>query len=391
MTAAETIREHDTNAAIGIISDEPHVLYSRVLLPHYLKKRIRREQLFLRKADDFVKKRIDLLLGESVSFVDSGRKEVMFSGGSVSGYEKLLIASGGRVKPWGKEEDRGFIYRLQTLDDADRLQSVLTDIKSPLVIGGSFISLEFLEIFVLNGAAPTLLFRDAHFFGKLLDGDGAEILHDNFARHGIIVRAEDAVADAERDDGKLKISTKALHEIKCDAVAVGIGLERNMEFLKESGIALGEKGVRTDEFLATDQEGVFAAGDAAEFYDLIADRHRVLGNWTSAFLQGKRAALNMLGQKEPFRNISTYSITSLGFQITALGDCDGGLETIARVDAARNQYERLFIKEGALKGAVLINRFQDKPHLARLIEGRISIEPHREALHDMAFDIHTIS
>ena len=37
VTAAEAIRGIDTQATIGVVSDEPYPLYSRVLLPNYLK------------------------------------------------------------------------------------------------------------------------------------------------------------------------------------------------------------------------------------------------------------------------------------------------------------------------------------------------------------------
>lgn len=390
VTAAETIRERDTGSAIGIICDEPHILYSRVLLPHYLKKRISREQLFLRKVDDFTKKRIDLRLDERVSFIDFKRREVLLAGGAGLGYQKLLLASGGRVKQWGRDEDKEFVYRLQTLDDADRLYGALARVKAPLVVGGSFISLEFLEIFILNGISPTLLFRNAHFFGKIIDAQGAGILRSNFEKHGIRVQAQDSVEEVVHQAGKLKVLTKAFHEIECDAMAIGVGLERNIEFLQNSGVEIGENGVRTDEFLATNQEGVYSAGDLAEFYDVVSGRHRVMGNWTNAFLQGKRAALNMTGDIEPFKNVSGYSITNLGFQITALGDCDGDLESVSRIDSVRNQYERFFLRDGILAGAVLINRFQDKPHLARLIEQRVRIDQYRDKLKDFEFDIKEI-
>lgn len=391
VTAAETIREKDASATIGILSNEPHLLYSRVLLPHYLKKRIRREQLFLRKADDFTKNKIDLRLGESISAVDPGRHEVMLGSEALLGYGKLLIASGGRAVQWGKEEDQEFIYRLQTLDDADRLHAALADIKTPLVIGGSFISLEFLEIFVLNGTPPILLFRDAHFFGKLLDDGGGDILRNNFERHGIRVQSGDAVKEIVTRVGQRKVFTQALHEIPFDAIALGVGIERNMKFLQGSGITMGEKGVRTDEFLKTNKGDVFSAGDVAEFYDVLSGRHRALGNWTNAFLQGKCAALNMLGREETFRSVSAYSITNLGFQITALGDHEGHEETIVRANLAKDQYERFFLKGGVLKGAVLINSFQDKPHLTRLIEQVVNIEHYRQKLQDFAFDIREIS
>lgn len=394
VAAAETIRENDPHSSIAIVSDEPHPLYSRVMLPAYLKKKIAREKLFLRKAEDFFDKKIDLRLEEKVSFADFRKKEVGLTNRTIIGYGKLLIASGGRVSEWNQRRsphDEEFIYRLQTLDDADRLFKVMPEIKQPLVIGGSFIGLELLEIFSANGITPKALIRSSHFLDRILDSVGGEILRNNLERHGIYIQFNDSVAGIEKTGGgKIEVATKGLRKIECDAVALGVGIERNVGFLANSGIKLGEKGVHANEFLETSETGVFAAGDVVEFYDLILGAHRVVGNWTNAFLQGKRAGLHMLGKREPFKNVTGYSINNFGFQVTALGYCDSKLESIIRIDAAQNQYERFFLKDGVLVGAALINRFQDKPHLAKLIENKTKIDEFKDRLRDFKFDVQNI-
>lgn len=390
VSAAETIREYEPNATIGILSDEPHIIYSRVLLPSYLKKRISREQLFLRTADDFTRKNIDLRLAEEVRFVDVKRKEVGLPNRGTIGYGKLLLASGGRVKPWGEEADQEFIYRLHTLDDADRLFAALDSIRHPLIIGASFISLEFIESFALNGIGATLLMREGHFFGDILEAQGGELLREHFERNSIALVPNDTVSGVVVRGDSVVVATAGLRKITCDAVAVGIGIDRNIGFLQGSGIALGERGVRVNEFLEASERDIFAAGDIAEFYDVVFGKHRLVGNWTNAFLQGKRAAANMAGRRAPFRTVSSYSISNLGFQITALGDTSDARDTVVRMERRSNEYARLFLREGVLVGAALINRFQDKPHLAKLIESRTPLEQYRASLASFAFDIHTI-
>ena len=390
VTAAETIREHDGLGRIGIISDEPHLLYSRVLLPGFLKKRIRREQLFLRTAEDFSEKNIELLLEEKVGAADVPRKEVLLTNRRAISYDKLLVASGGRVTPWVPEGDPPYVYRLQTLNDADRLLEQLEKITRPIVVGSSFISLEFLEIFVLNKINPLLLVRGPHFFENFLDPQGGNLLRDNFEKHGVITQFSDAIAEVNERDTTLRVVTKGIRNVDGDALALGIGIERNVDFLLGSGVELGKKGVIVNEFLEASVDGVFAAGDVAEFYDVILEKHRTVGNWTSAFLQGKCAGLNLVGQRTVFKNVSSYSITNLGFQITALGECSNKLESVIRQDRRRNQYERFFIKDGVLVGAALINRFQDKTHLANLIASKTKIEEYRDELKDFTFDINTI-
>ncbi|MBI3442398.1 MAG: FAD-dependent oxidoreductase [Candidatus Sungbacteria bacterium] len=411
VTAAETIREQDPDATIGIVSHEAYPLYSRVLLPSHLKRKIPREKLFLRTGDDFIANRIELRLQETVTAIDAKRREVTLRNGATLGYAKLLIASGGRVKPWGRPEDESVIYRLQTLDDADRLFDALGSIKNPLVIGSSFISLEFLEIFLLNGLTPGLLMRDEHFFASYLEKIGGELMRAHFQRHHITLYEHDEVAQVRRaapgssqigtQEGRARIDltvlTKKQQVIPCDALAVGVGIERNLAFIDRSNILRGNVGIRVNEFLETGQESIYAAGDVAEVLDPVTGTYRATGNWTSAFLEGKHAGLNMSGMRVPFTNIPSYSITNLGMQITVVGEClptadlpKGDADTIVRVDTDKNEYERLFLVEGSLRGAVLINRFKDRAHLIRLIETHQKLDAYQDRLSSFQFDITTI-
>lgn len=390
VTAADTIRENDPISTIGIIGDEPYVLYSRTLLPAYLKKRVSRSRLFLREPEDFDKKKIDLLLKEKVSFVDVKKQEVGLINHKLIGYHKLLIASGGRVRRWRGVDDEDFIYRLHTLDDADRLLREMDDVKKPLVVGSSFISLEFLDIFTVNNIVPLLLVKEDRFFPKFLDKEGGELLRDNFEMRGIQTQFDDTVSEIAVLGENLEVETKGLRKIKCDSVALGIGIDRNTEFLHGSDIKFGAEGIRTDEFLETSRPGIFVAGDAAEYYDLIFDEYRGAGNWNNAFLQGRTAGLNMVGKRAPFKNVSSYSIANLGFQITILGYCKEGMDTIVRIDYEAKQYERFFVRSGVLTGTVMINRFQDKPHLAQLIKNKVSVEKYKYNLDSFGFDIRSI-
>lgn len=392
VTAAETIRAHDPNGTIAILSEEPHPLYSRVLLPGYLKRRIRREKLFLRHPNDFTEKKIDLLLGVKAIYVDIKFRRVGLPDREFIGFKKLLLASGGRAQAWDViKEEKPYLYRLQTLEDADRLAADMDLIKNPIVVGASFISLEFLEIFVLNNIKPMLLCRDDYFFKNFVDQSGGEMLKENFEKHGIKTQFNDSVLDIKERGGLgLRVTTRAYREFDSDTLALGIGLERNIDFIRGAGILLGERGIRTNEYLETNIEGIFSAGDAAEFYDVISGKYRLLGNWTNAFLQGKTAGLNMAGKREVFRNVSSYSITNLGFQITVIGECRADSDQEVRIDKYKNQYERFCIQDDVLVGATLINRFQDKPHLTKLIEAKINIANWRESLRDFEFDIRAI-
>ena len=389
VTAAETIRRQDKKTKIILVSAEPHLLYSRVLLPNFLKKKLPREKLFLRSAKDFSEKNIEIISAAAAEIIPD-KKEIRLRDNSFISYQKLLIASGGYPTPWGEKKFADKIFRLQTLDDADHLREKLDFIKKPVVIGGSFIVLEFLEIFIANNISPTLLLREKHFFHRQIDASGADILEENFRQYGVEIIKEDEVEKMETaNEDRLKITTKNKKKLNTDAFCAGIGLERFLDFTGPR-IAKGERGVKTNEFLETSQKDIWAAGDIAEFYDIISEKHILAGNWTNAFLQGQRAGLNMTGDRKEFRSVPTYSLTNLGVQITALGRTGDFKSAIIRSRPADKIHACVFTEKDTIIGATLLNSFQDKPVLSELIEKKINIKPYREKMANPDFDIKSI-
>lgn len=391
VAAAEAIRSRDSGGSVVILSAEPHLLYSRVLLPSFLKGRIPRERLFLRAAEQMSEARIEIAAGAEVVSVDAANRRVLTAAGDFFSFDTLLIASGGRVRDWpyGSGER---VYRLQTIEDADRMAADIGAgrIREPLIVGSSFIALEFIEIFLARGVMPRVLTPDPRFFAGMLEEKGGEMMAAHLARHGVAAFFNERIRTAEERDGVWEIQTESARVLSADALAAGIGLERNMSFLKDSGVELGKQGVKADEFLETGISGVFAAGDVAEYFDEISGRHRVSGNWTSAFLQGTRAGLNMAGERAAFGHVPSYAIQCAGLRIAALGECGPDAETAVRMDSALPRYERFFLRERRIAGAFLINGAQDLSHIAGLIAGKADMRPYEELLSDMAFDIRRI-
>ncbi|MDO8561120.1 MAG: FAD-dependent oxidoreductase [bacterium] len=407
VTAAETIRGLNKDATIAIMSQEPHLLYSRVLLPNYVKKKIRKDQVFLRTIDDFEKKDIVLLLEKEAVFLDVAKREVKAKSGEICSFDKLLIASGGAPMPVNiPGEKLAGVFRLQTLDDADSLLEALPEAKKAIVIGGGFIGLEFLEIAHVYKIPTVLLSRGPKFFENVLDSTGGELMRKNFERFGINAIFEDEVVEFGGKERVSGVRTKKGIVVDGDIVGVGIGLKMNDNF--SLGIGLGsppqagvapihtdmpERGIRVNEFLETANPGIFAAGDVAEYFNVSSGRFGRHGNWTNAFLQGRTAGQNMAGKERlVFKNVPFYSTTNLGLHITFLGDTEEGegAETVSRNALPGNMYERFFLREGKLAGAVIINMFHDKPALAELIEKGVLINNARENLTDMSFEIKTL-
>ena len=97
-TAAETIRQKDKDGRVAILSAEPNFLYSRVLLPEFIRGEVGLEKVMLRGADDYKKNGIEIFLGEEVEKLNTYELSLKTKSGKEFKAKKILIASGGRPK-----------------------------------------------------------------------------------------------------------------------------------------------------------------------------------------------------------------------------------------------------------------------------------------------------
>ncbi len=394
-TAAETIRLHDHSGSILIISGESEVLYSRVLLPKYLQGKLAREKMYLRALDNYTKNGIDVALGQEVVGVNFDTRELITSEEKKISFRKMLVASGGRPNAWnvpGGESTR--VLRFQTLHDTDIARACMTEhrgssISEAVVVGGGFIGLEFMDAALAHGYKTHLFLQKKNLFSGLYDEAGAKIFESTLEQNNIVLHPDTVVARLEESSDGLTVYGSHETVIKNAAwCGVGIGLKKNLVVFEGSGIEIG-RGVRTNSFLETSLKDVWAAGDIAEYHDAIFNERRIVGTWTNSFMQGKVAGANMAGVRTEFKTVSTYSAKNLGLHITHVGmveNLERG-EYIVRVWPGGTAYERLFMRDGILVGAVLINRFQDKVALSALIEVGARIAPYADKISDIHFDV----
>lgn len=394
VTAAETIREQDPRGSLAVISGESHPLYSRVLLPRFVKGLIRREQVFLRTAEGYRRKGIEFFSGTEAFALDAGARRIRISSGDELEFGKLLIAGGGRPRPLGiRGENFTGVSRFQTLEDAERIREDVSSARQAVVVGGGFIALEYLDILSRAGIPTSLVLTGPHAFSRFVDSSGGEFLHDHFRRHGIeSIVTGDGLAEINGSSVVSAVRTDRGETMACDFLGIGIGLVRTISWLSGSGIASSPRGVITDEFLETGVPGIFAAGDIAEFAETGSGRRVSGGTWTNAVIQGRIAGRNMVagsGDKEPYRTIAAYSITCLGWPIACIGETGEGPDVDAgsRIGRERDWYERFFFRGERMVGAVLINRPENQRLATMLIRDGVPLGAAKTRFADPAFDI----
>ena len=330
-TAAEVIRQLKPQASITIITDENHEEYSRVLIPHYIRGKVSREQVFLKKPEWYEEKGIELIKGIKVIKLDSGGHGVDLSNGEQIGYKKLLIAIGGDVNRLNiAGSDLANILYLRTIKDADSVIEAAKKSKKGLVLGGGFVSLDFATGFRVNGVEKVvILTRDPYFWSGHLDPESGRLMKNLLLKNGVeIMTGEEADSffGQEKVEGAV---TKSGKKLEADIVGVGIGIKPDLEWLEKAGIKTN-RAILTNEYLETNMADVYAAGDCAEFHDVFFERRHIMGNWANATSQGAAVGKTMIhsassgqvGQRTVYETISSYSDTFFDNSYSFIGVTD---------------------------------------------------------------------
>jgi NAD(P)H-nitrite reductase large subunit len=386
-TAAEHIKKLDSTAVVTVFADEAYQLYNRVALPPLLKGKVQERNVIMRKPDDHLQKGFELLLETPVESVDVVGQTVTTREGREYPYDVLLVATGGRTR---KLELAGAhldgVYVFQTLDETKSIVERILESRTAVALGGSYIGYELADGFAERGLHTTWIMRGQRFLWRVLDEIGGQVVDLLAADMGVEVIHDDFAAELCSDNGRVKgVKTLGGRYVETDMVGYGVGNDLNTSVLAGTGVEVN-RGVVTDKFLRTNITNVFAAGDVAEFFDIVINRHNVMGTWDNSISQGRIVARNMLGGQEVYDEVPTYVTTMFGSRLSVLGitpDVMGGLESVVRYDIPTRHYKKLFFYENRLVGAVIIGELRGRRKLVQLIRARQPVEGDREALFDL--------
>jgi 3-phenylpropionate/trans-cinnamate dioxygenase ferredoxin reductase subunit len=358
-TAVETLRTADRVADIGLVTDEPHLMYYRPRLPGYVGGHVALAQILERDAAWARRLRLDLCRGERVTALDADAHTVTLGDGRCIGYRKLLVATGARPRRLNVPgEQLAGVSSLWSLADAERIRSLLTAARRAVVVGGGFIAAEMIEALRLHGLSITYLVRGPRWFFPFTDETAGEMVAAELAELGIDARFNAGVACIEGEAGRVKaVRTSDGDRLPAEIVTASLGARWEMGWFAAAGGRVG-RGALTDEWLRTDLPDVWAAGDAADPLNPHTGARTKTFNVYTAGVQGKMAALGMLGQPRQLQRVPWYGFRMLGLFFTFVGMVDTrapGLTDWVHSNPDERGYTRVFLRDRRVVGGLLVN------------------------------------
>jgi len=388
VTAAQTL-SNEPGTEITILGREPHLYYSRPRLWSYIAGEIDREDLFARKQEWYDENNIEVLLGEEAVEIFPEERQVRTGSGVSHGYDKLLLATGASafVPPIEGRSLAG-VFSLRTLEDAEAIKAHASQSQKAAVIGGGLLGLEIARVLLGLGLEVTVLEAAPRLLPQQLDEQGAGLLTSLLQEMGMRVRSGVRV---EKVAGEEKVAEVLLAEgerLAADLVLLSTGIRSNVELAKKAGLAVN-RGVLVDQNMRTSHEGIYAAGDSAEFDG------RVYGIIPAAMEQARAAAAAMLGQQPDYTGtIPSTNLKVTGISLTSmgeyLGECDGCQEYRV-LDEEQRIYRKVVIKDGVIRGTILVNDQARSGPISQLIRSGKDISGHEQDILQDEFDIKTLS
>jgi 3-phenylpropionate/trans-cinnamate dioxygenase ferredoxin reductase subunit len=345
-SAAKGIREIDKDGSLAIISSESHLPYDRPPLTKDLWKGKEVEKIY-RGTD---KLNLEIILDTEIVSLNPAQKELADNKNNKYTYEKLLIATGGKVikLPFGEEH----ILYYRTLRDYEKLTLLVKTKNDFIVIGGGFIGTEIAAALAMNGKKVTMAFPENLIGERVFPKDLAEFVTNFYKEKGVEIKSSESALGIESARGKLILTTSSGKEIKTDAVVGGIGIRPNTELAKSAGIKV-DNGITVDEYLRTNIDSIYAAGDAANFYNPVLDKRIRIEHADNANKMGKHAGLNMAGKKEPYNYLPFFysDMFELGYE--AIGELNSSFETYSDWAAPFRKGVVYYLKQGKVRGVLL--------------------------------------
>jgi NADPH-dependent 2,4-dienoyl-CoA reductase/sulfur reductase-like enzyme len=323
---------------------------------------------------------IEVKLQTEIERVDLQKKRLRATSGETFEFEALLIATGARARKLDcPGNDLPNVFYLRSLDDSRKIRASAESCKQAVILGGGFIGMEVAAVLAQKNIETTLILREDRVWNRVFTAPMSEFFERYYVSRGIQLLKAERVA---RLEGKDRVSGAVLssgRKIPCDLVVAGIGATPVSELFTNSGLTV-ENGVVVNEYLETKLPGIFAAGDVANYLDIIFDKRRRVEHWDNAVSQGQHWAGLVRGDRKPFSHVPYFFSDVFDLSYELWGDSEGSTQTVARGDLNSSSFSVWWLKQGRLVSAFAMNRpDEERQAAAEWVKAKQLVSPERLA------------
>ncbi|MEU6463165.1 FAD-dependent oxidoreductase [Streptomyces sp. NPDC046976] len=330
LRAAEALREQGFTGSLTVVGDEPHPPYDRPPLSKQVLLGVAPADstgLPMRRDPE-----AEWVLGVRATGLDTLGRRVLLDNGESLPYDRVLIATGTRARPWPNPAEAALdgVFTVRTREDAAGLAAALdAGPRRVLVIGGGFTGSEIASACRERGLEVTVTERGPAPLVGALGGTLSKLAAVMQRNHGVDLRTGVTVTRLLGEKTFTGVELSDGNQVDADVCVVALGAVRNVEWLADSGLAAGPRGLACDagcrafNMYGIVTDDVFVAGDVSRFpHPLFGYQLLSLEHWGNAVTQAEVAAHNMVNPgplRRPHLALPTFWSTQFGLNIKSVG------------------------------------------------------------------------
>ena len=317
--AAKLMRE-DRSCEVTILTKGKDISYAGCGLPDYVGDVIHeKEQLIVNTPEKYGKLTGAQVLTQTEAVAVKPAEHKVEAKDLQSGevkeytYDKLVIATGASpFVPQIPGLDLKNVFVMRTPDDAIALRAAVEagEIRRAVVAGGGFIGLEVADNLAAKGVKVSVIDFAPHVLPNFLDPEMSEYVENKMAEEGIMPMTGvslEGVIGTEKVE-KVQTSRRAM---KADALVLAICIHPNTAFLEGTGIEMFKGTILTDQYMQTNVEDIYAAGDCA----MVKNRETGKPAWSpmgsTANISGRILAKNLAGNQVEYPGVLGTGVAKL--------------------------------------------------------------------------------
>lgn len=368
--SAASLRQAGFSGPISLIGDEPDLPYQRPpLSKSFMDGSCEPAQLTFQGADFYRDHRIDLVLGTRVIGIDRPNQQISMSDQKALSYRRLILSLGARARtlpnvPTGVAG----ISTLRTIRDAQALRGALCEARHVVVVGGSFLGLEFSAIAAAEGKVVTVIEATPRLMSRAVSTTVAEVFKNHHESNGVRFRFGDEITEFGAANGKIvSVTTKSGETMSADLVVACIGVIPNVDLAKTAGLHI-DNGIVVDQFLRTSDPAIYALGDCASFFSRFSPHRCRLESVQNSSDHARHIAAHLSGgHVTPFDAVPWFWSHQAGLklQIAGLNHEVDTVISVGNVDARR--FSVLGFRRNRLVAVESVDSPGDHMHARRLL------------------------
>ena len=353
---ALTLRRNMFKDNITMIGEEKHLPYQRPpLSKEFLSGEVSLERVFMKSKEFFDQNDVTIFTSTPVISIDRNKKILSLSNQEDLTYNKLVIATGSRVRKLNVEgSSLKNISYLRSIEDANRLKEYFKFGKKLVIVGAGYVGLEVAATAVKKGINVTLIEMENRIMSRTVDPVISKYFDSLHRQNGVEICLEAALEKFEGKDAVERVICSNGQIIEADGVLIGVGLLPNQELAESAGLNCNN-GILVDEFGRTEDTSIFACGDCTNHPNTYLNKNLRLESVHNALEQAKTVAMSLLGKQEKYNQVPWFWSDQYDKKLQIVGFSDDHDELVIRGSIEEDNFMLFFLKEGKLIAVNAVN------------------------------------